>query len=302
MAEKRYKSFVVIGDDDAKTTREFFYIGSGENRSAEAMRQDALDYYEENFQNTWFPEISNQRNYNTNPQEFTDKVVELQRTGQVEYTKIPKLGERWIFTPATEETPTNDEQETATIVPPASVQNNEWYTPSQNAELTGQTLGAETEDDRVGLPEDEDDYEDEARIFSPSLMDITQFSGTPGDEYISGDDPGDENDVRDTDELPVTHPAVDHPADQDTPDLVQLIGGFHIDNENKDADKKQQDRPAETTKKDSGQLPTPEEMDAELRRLRENPRTDKHTNDELKAIPVGTPTEARDFHHSCPLV
>jgi hypothetical protein len=264
MAEKRFNSFVVTGDDDAKTTRVFFYIGSGKNRSAGAMQDNALAYYDQHFPETCFPEISNQRNYNEDPHEFNNLVQTALAENRAEYTRITNFGDRWVVTPKTEETPvenneqaTEDEQPIAGHFGKAGIPENEWYTPPQTLQGPGGvTINFEAQDDRVGLPDDEDDYEpteEEERTHHISMA--TQYPSS--DEIL--------------DQIEEAYPADMGiaPANLDEVTPVNYVSNAKVVVE--DTNKSQKDR----DELDTDELPTPEEMEEEVRRLRENPATQR---------------------------
>jgi hypothetical protein len=300
MAEKRFNSFVVTGDDDAKTTRVFFYIGSGKNRSAGAMQDNALAYYDQHFPETCFPEISNQRNYNEDPHEFNNLVQTALAENRAEYTRITNFGDRWVVTPKTEETPvenneqaTEDEQPIAGHFGKAGIPENEWYTPPQTLQGPGGvTINFDTQDDRVGLPDDSDDYEEEeirageheqgetymeenygdaSREPAPSSFDENGSPVVePGSEYIYP------NTIQD-------HPFDDR-ATAELPEL-QAIGGFSIEDKGKAVDDgNKRKHQADSDELDTDELPTPEEMEEEARILREDPATQRRGNTgELRA-------------------
>jgi len=269
MAEKRYKSFVVTGDDSAKTTRQFFYIGSGKNRSAEAMRQDALDYYEERFQETWFPEITEQRNYNEDPHEFNNLVQVAVSENRAEYTRIPNFGDRWVVTPKVEETTPEESNEEATI---------ENRTPVQRIQAPGGVqISFDTQDDRVGLPDDSDDSDD----YEPTEEEERAHLVRMATQYPSSDEVLDQIEEAFPADMGIA------PANLDEVTPVQAIGGFHVEDKGKAVeDGNKRKNQVDADENDTAELPTPEEMEEEARRLRENPdthRRDRGNTGELRA-------------------
>jgi hypothetical protein len=275
MAEKRLFHATIKNPNNNETDYEAFY----EAHTVNHVRQDAGNRHVARGNREAF--TVEHDNLTRNPTEFYRRLGEAENKGSVKHEKVKGLGRRWEVQKDEDENPFGIAPDSDGGVPP-SLQGDEWYTPRAASDEEVENYRASSpDDDRVGLPDDEDDYE-------ASNINSDELSGDAGDiiSYESSyHRPQDWNlnlrakpEFYDVGAMLLSEDPI---AEMTRQDHMHAVGGFEVPVGSENP-------PKENGKKSNTgdlKIPTIEELDRELEILKRDPATYEHGlgEEEVKA-------------------